>query len=204
VSDPRATALATVLRGLSATWRVEIHGAEHHDAVADGPFLFALWHQALVPLLWCHRQRDIALLVSQHRDGELVSRAAERLGYRVIRGSSTRGGGGAFREVVRALRGGAPVAITPDGPRGPGRIVKPGIIRAARLADVPILPVMASADRAWHLGSWDRLLVPQPFARVRVLYGPPLLAVERDDTTARADLASRLDDLTNPERRVAA
>jgi len=205
VRSARAEALGTLLRALAATWRIERLGRQHHDALAGGPFLFALWHQALVPLLWDHRQRDIALLVSGHRDGDLVGRAAERLGYRLIRGSSTRGGGPAFREVVRALRDSTAVAITPDGPRGPGRVVKPGIVRAARLAGVPILPVMASADRVWHLGSWDRLFVPQPFARVRVVYGPPIhIAGRDDDAAARSHLASRLDALTDTERQVAA
>jgi lysophospholipid acyltransferase (LPLAT)-like uncharacterized protein len=204
MTSARAAALEAALRTLAASWRVERIGRQHHDAVTGGPFLFALWHQALVPLLWDHRWRDIALLVSQHRDGDVVGRAAERLGYRLIRGSSTRGGRPAFREVVQALRRGVPVAITPDGPRGPGRVVKPGIVRAARLAGVPILPVMASADRAWRVESWDRLLVPQPFARLRVRYGPPMHIAGHDDVAAGAQLASQLDALIDAEQPVAA
>ena len=196
-------ALVASLRGLAATWRVEVLGDRHRAAVAGGPFLFALWHHALLPLLWHHRHRGIALLVSQHRDGELVGSAAQRLGYRLIRGSSTRGGGTAFRGVLRMLARGIPVAITPDGPRGPERIVKPGIVRAAHLAGVPILPVSAEADRVWHAASWDRLLIPQPLTRVRVAYGPALHPMEADSVGSRADLATHLNRLTGVGRAAA-
>lgn len=196
----RVTAAVAALGSLAATWRVEVHGDRHRAAIAGGPFLFALWHHALLPLLWHHRQRGIALLISQHRDGELVARAAQDLGYRVIRGSSTRGGGAAFRGVLRMLDRGIPVAITPDGPRGPDRVVKPGIVRAAHLAGVPILPVSAEAGRAWRAASWDRLLIPQPLSRVRVAYGRAIHPVGEDSASSRADLASHLNDLTGDGR----
>lgn len=192
--------LTLVLGAWATTWRLRVRGATRHDAVASGPFLFALWHHALLPLLWYHRHRGIALLVSRHKDGELVARAARLLGYRVIRGSSTRGGEAAFRGVLRALDAGIPVAITPDGPHGPARVPKPGIARAALRAGVPILPVMVRTDDAWRLASWDGLLVPKPFAGVDVAYGTPLRVERGDRSGALADLAQRLDALTEDRR----
>lgn len=166
--------------------------------------MYALWHHTLLPLLWWHRHRGITLLVSGHRDGTLLAAAARGLGYRTARGSSTRGGIEGARAVLRDLADGGVAAITPDGPRGPARQVKPGILRIAQRAGVPILPVAAVADRGWRLGSWDRLLIPQPFARVRIRYGTPLhpgatSADRLGDLVARA-----LDLLAGPDRLEAA
>jgi lysophospholipid acyltransferase (LPLAT)-like uncharacterized protein len=193
---PVRTRLAhAVLAGLARTWRIEVVGAEHLSAARDrGTFLYALWHRTLLPLLWWHRAQQVTLLVSRHADGALVADAAGALGYRVVRGSSSRGGAAAFRAVLRALRTGGAVAVTPDGPRGPGGVVKPGVVVAARRSGAPILPVSAAADRAWRARSWDGLAVPQPFARVRVAYGPPWHPPP-DDAAACRELAARLDGL---------
>jgi lysophospholipid acyltransferase (LPLAT)-like uncharacterized protein len=149
-------------------------------------------------LLWWHRYRDITLLVSRHRDGELLAAPAARLGYRLARGSSTRGGGAAFRAVLRDLAEGRAIAVTPDGPAGPSRRIKPGVLRAATVAGVPILPVSAWADRGWRLRSWDRLLVPQPFATVHVRYGCPLPPGTADDSLFALAVAGALDRLGDP------
>jgi lysophospholipid acyltransferase (LPLAT)-like uncharacterized protein len=195
---PVTTHLLTVaFRCLAATWRFEIRGGHHHEQVAGSPFLFALWHHTLLPLLWWHRRRRITLLVSRHRDGTLVASAAARLGYDLARGSSTRGGATAYRHVLRALAAGATVAVTPDGPAGPPGVVKPGVIRAALRARVPVLPVCAHVDRAWRLRSWDRLVVPQPFARVIVEYGEPVIADSVDEHAACSALGGALDGLVH-------
>lgn len=187
-------AVAAAFHGLAATWRFEVRGGGHFDRVAAGPFVFALWHHALLPLLWWHRHRGITLLVSAHQDGDLVARAAARMGYRLARGSSTRGGAAGYRGLLRALGAGAVVAVTPDGPTGPAGVVKPGIVRAAHRAGAPVLPVTARADRSWRLGSWDRLVVPRPFARIVVEYGPPLVP-HAHPSIAAADLGRALDAL---------
>jgi lysophospholipid acyltransferase (LPLAT)-like uncharacterized protein len=188
--------LARVLLGaLARTWRVEVSGAEHLSAARGrGAFVFALWHRTLLPLLWWHRAQDVTLLVSRHADGALVADAAGQLGYRVARGSSTRGGAAGLRALLRALAAGQAAAVTPDGPRGPAGIVKPGVLAAARQSGAPILPVTASADRAWRARSWDGLAVPKPFARVRVVYGAPWDPTAGDVDACR-DLAARLDGL---------
>jgi lysophospholipid acyltransferase (LPLAT)-like uncharacterized protein len=135
------------------------------------PFLFVLWHEALLPLLWRHRKQGIAIVVSDARDGEYLANFAESLGYRLVRGSSTRGAARALLGAVRELEAGHPVAFTPDGPRGPRRELKQGVVAAAQRAGVRILPIHADADRAWRFNSWDRFMLPKPFARVRVVYG---------------------------------
>jgi len=195
--------LSVAFRCLAATWRFEVRGEHYHDQVVGSPFLFALWHHTLLPLLWWHRRRRITLLVSQHRDGTLVASAAARLGYDLARGSTTRGGATGYRHVLRALAAGAAVAVTPDGPAGPPGVVKPGVIRAARHARVPVLPVYAHVDRAWRLRSWDRLVVPQPFARVMVEYGEPVLADAADVHAACSALGGALDGLVHRRREAA-
>jgi lysophospholipid acyltransferase (LPLAT)-like uncharacterized protein len=113
------------------------------------------------------------VLISEHRDGEMVAQAAASLGYGVIRGSTSRGAGRALISLGRELQAGHEVGITPDGPRGPARKFAPGALIAAQRADAFIVPTAAVADRAWRLRSWDRFMIPKPFARVTVAYGTP-------------------------------
>lgn len=158
------------------------------------PFIFSLWHGQLLPLLWHHRGEQIAVLISEHRDGELVARLARSLGYRLIRGSSTRGGERALLALVRDLRDGHEVAVTPDGPRGPAHRYAPGALVAAHRSGAPILPIAAHASSAWRLGSWDRFLIPKPFARVTVAYGDPAEVIAADARSA-ADQAARFEEI---------
>ena len=174
-----------VLSTLAPTWRYKVlNDSELHRLRAAGrPFIFSLWHGHLLPLLWHHRGSDVAILISEHRDGELIARTAQWLGYRLIRGSTTRGAERALLSLVRELKAGREIAITPDGPRGPARKFAPGALIAAQRAGVAILPVAAGADRVWRLGSWDRFMIPKPFARITVAYGTP---TRIDSPTARA------------------
>src|SRR3954462_14980708 len=163
------------LRLLGASWRFRVVNGDHvHTLRNTGrPFIFALWHGHLLPLLWYHREEGVMVLISEHRDGEVVAQAAESLGYGLIRGSSTRGAERALISLVRELEAGHEIAITPDGPRGPARKFAPGALVAAQRSHAPILPVVAVADRAWHLKSWDRFMIPKPFARITISYGNP-------------------------------
>lgn len=140
--------------------------------------------------MWHHRGRGIAALVSEARDGEYLAGFARSLGYRLIRGSSTRGGRRALRSAIRALREGTPIGVTPDGPRGPRRVVKPGALAAAERGGAVIVPVHADSSPAWRAESWDGFLVPPPFARVRVAYGEPFAVgaggIERGAAAIRA------------------
>jgi lysophospholipid acyltransferase (LPLAT)-like uncharacterized protein len=160
---------------LARTWRFRIVNASAIDDLraAKRNFIFSLWHGQLLPLLWHHRDEGVVLLISEHRDGELVARAAESLGYALVRGSTTRGAERALISIIRELQAGREVAITPDGPKGPAGKYAPGALIASQRSGAVILPVVAVADRAWRLKSWDRFMIPKPFARVTVAYGNP-------------------------------
>lgn len=175
--EPIAAAVGPLLvRALAATWRIRVRGVEHLQGLREArrPFVFVLWHSRILPLLYHHRREDIVLLISRHRDGEYLASLGERWGYRSVRGSTKRGGEVGLLGVVRALQGGAVVAITPDGPRGPAEQVQPGAIAAAQHAGVPLLPIGARPSSAWWLGSWDRMCIPKPFARLDIVYGAPI------------------------------
>ncbi len=168
VGEPLLTALAS-------SWRMHGPGREPwRDLRAAGrPLVFLLWHEVLLPLLWWHRQEDIAIVVSEAREGRYLGDYAARLGYSPLPGSSTRGGPKAVAGALRSLARGQPVAMTPDGPRGPRREMKPGIVRLAQRTGARIVPLHARATASWRLGSWDRLVVPRPFSRVQIHCGSP-------------------------------
>lgn len=167
--------IAPFVRGLASSWRIRLVHEERWRALHSGarPVVFLLWHEALLPLLWQHRAQGVAIVVSEARDGQYLSDLAVSLGYRAVRGSSTRGGARALLGAVRELQAGHPVAFTPDGPRGPRRELKPGAVAAAQRGGGVIVPIHAEADRAWRLHSWDRFMIPQPLARVWITYGRP-------------------------------
>jgi lysophospholipid acyltransferase (LPLAT)-like uncharacterized protein len=167
-----ATPLVTAL---SRTWRYRSHHPERWEPiVARGEaYIFLLWHEAIIPLLWHLRHRGIAIIVSQGREGRYVGDYASGLGYRILSGSSSRGGPRALLGAVRVLAEGGAVAITPDGPKGPRREVKPGVVQAARRSGAWVVPLHATAAPAWRVGSWDRLAIPKPRAEVVVGFGPP-------------------------------
>ncbi len=176
-AEPLVAAVGFALVGLLArTWRYRLVHRERAQALYDArrPFIFALWHNRILPLLYLHRDEGMVLLISRHRDGGYLATLAERLGYRFVRGSTQRGGEVGLLGVVRALRAGSVVAVTPDGPRGPAERVKPGVVAAAQHAGVPIIPATARLSRTWSLSSWDRFRIPKPFATIEVVYGIPL------------------------------
>lgn len=168
------TVVAPLVRGLCRSWRFTTFGEEHWERSRQGdrPVVYLMWHEALLPLLWRHRNLGVAIVVSEARDGQYLATFAEQLGYRPIRGSSRRGGVRALVGAVRILREGGTVAFTPDGPQGPRRVLKPGFLAAARQAGALVVPVHAAARWARRLASWDRFLVPLPGATVQLAFGP--------------------------------
>lgn len=186
-----------LIRALASTWRYRVRNVEQLQKLrgAGAPFVFSIWHGQLLPLLWHHRRQGVSILVSEHKDGELIARFAESIGYGTIRGSSSRGAAGALLDLVRALGEGKEVGITPDGPRGPACSYAPGAAVAASKAGAVILPLAAHADRAWRLNSWDRFMIPRPFARVTVAYGDPVRLP--DDARAAAGETMRLESAMN-------
>lgn len=134
-----------------------------------------LWHGTLLAAMPLpgHRRRGFQVLVSPSADGALVVTSLLRFGYQVIRGSSSRGGAQALRALATALRDGDSIVLTPDGPRGPIHTVNSGVGWLARASGAAVITVAVHADRAWRLRSWDRFLIPKPFARVTLTYGAP-------------------------------
>lgn len=167
---------AGLVLALGATWRLVRVRIHERDAQLDRGerCIFAFWHARLLPLVFTHRRRSIAVLISQHRDGELIARIIARLGFLTGRGSSTRGGEEGIRDMLRHAEDRRLLALTPDGPRGPAERVKPGLVYLASRTGFPVVPVATAASRAWTFDSWDRFQVPQPFSRVVVAYGSPI------------------------------
>lgn len=166
-----------VLPGYFTSLRTRVLHADRPEALrqAGRSIIFILWHEHLLLPLYLHRGQGITVLVSQHRDGELVSRLLHRLGYRTVRGSSTRGGGAAYRRLLNLLLSGrAEVAITPDGPLGPRRRAHAGAGRLALESGAAIVPISVVGSRVRRLNSWDRFLLPLPASRVVINYGQPL------------------------------
>lgn len=174
------------MRLLAGSWRM---GTEHEERwrplyEARRPVVFLLWHEVLLPLLWHHRRQGVAIVVSENRDGQYLTDFAQSLGYRAVRGSSSRGAARALLGAVRELQAGHSVAFTPDGPRGPRRELKPGVVAAAQRGGGIIVPIHARVDRAWRLDSWDHFLIPKPGARVVVTYGRPFEVAPGEDGLA--------------------
>lgn len=171
--------LATAILHLwFASCKVDIIGRPYHERYIRGKekVVGATWHRGAIFLVWFFRNARPMIMFSRSKDGDLLAGFAEGLGVIPIRGSSSRGGRAALKAMVRHLRqpGDRKAATVVDGPRGPRFQVKKGMIMAAMLAEVPLLPIMVSARPALTLkGTWDRTLIPLPFSRVIVSYKKP-------------------------------
>ena len=157
------------------------YGIDDRAGIVDRPvidnYIGALWHNRLLifPLVLRRffPQRHGAALISASRDGDLLADGVQRFGYDVIRGSSSRLGASAILQLTQVLASGRDVVITPDGPRGPAYELGPGIIFLAQKSGAAVLPMNLEYSHCWRLGSWDRFIVPRPFAKVRVLINRP-------------------------------
>ena len=191
-----ARAGGLLVRALGWTWRIRV---THDDAVRRArverrPIIFTLWHGQLLPLLYQHRRENVTVLISEHGDGEIIARIATSLGYRTVRGSTSRGAARALIESARVIADSGDLAITPDGPRGPARSFAPGAAVLAQRTGALVIGAAASAHPAWRLKSWDRFMVPAPFARVRVAYSDAVTVVAADSRAALIEI-ERLEEL---------
>jgi lysophospholipid acyltransferase (LPLAT)-like uncharacterized protein len=193
------SALGRIVAGyisfVKMTSRIEIHGQAHADQYWDKgqPFILSFWHGRLMmmPLVW-RQGVAIDMLISNHRDGDLIARTISYFKLDTIRGSSAKtgredkGGMAALRAIVRALGAGRCVGITPDGPR-------PGVVAIARLAGVPILPAVSATSRRVKLRSWDHFLVALPFSRIVLMWGEPIIVTRDCDlATKRLEVESAM------------
>ena len=170
--------LPLLIRILGMTWRIKFYGIENF---LPQRVIFAIWHGHIIPHSYAFRNRGVKVLVSRSRDGEFISRAIRKLGFGTIRGSSSRDGAKALLQIVRELNNGARIAITPDGPRGPGYVVKEGTALAGIKSGAPIVPVIAVAKHAIYLKSWDKFTIPLPFSRIDIFIKKPLYFKENAD-----------------------
>jgi len=187
---------------LFTTTRLRREGQEHYlcHRRNGGPVVFVFWHGQLLPLVHYHRQEGIVVLVSEHADGEYITRVIQRHGFGVARGSSSRGAAKGLKALIRAARRGKDLALTPDGPQGPPRVFKPGALLAAQVTGLPVVPLGVGASGGWRLRSWDGFLIPHPFSRIGVVYGEARViprGVDRDELDAMAQgIGRELDALT--------
>ena len=149
---------------------------ERHEIVREkGPVILSLWHSDFLSSLYFYRYNmNIAVMASLSKDGDLITKSLDSLGYQTIRGSSSRGGARVLLEAVKKIKEGVTVAFTVDGPKGPAREVKPGIIKLAQKTGIPIVPLSVAYQNAIKLHSWDQTRIPLPFSKFVVHIGRPL------------------------------
>src|SRR5215212_2056845 len=165
------------MRTLHALLRVR-HVRAHN--IDDSPrYIIAFWHEDVLLSLHSRWRIPTTAIISQSKDGEIVSRVLHLYKAHTARGSSTRGGEVALREVLRDVRKGNNIALTPDGPKGPRRVVKEGVVYIAQVSGLPIVPFYFTAKWKKRLRSWDRQIFPIPFSKALYIYGEPI-PVPRD------------------------
>jgi lysophospholipid acyltransferase (LPLAT)-like uncharacterized protein len=187
------------IRLVRATMRLEYRGREVLDVTRreHGQFILAFWHSRWVMMPYSYSGGRLTVLTSAHRDALMLGRILSRFGLDVALGSSSRGGAAGLRQLLRAVKEGHDVGWAPDGPRGPRRRLKEGLLVAAKLGDLPIIPVGFSARPARRLRSWDRTLLPLPFGRGLFLYGDPYRVPRDSDDDALEQCRSRLEATLN-------
>ncbi len=162
----------------------------------DERMILAVWHGRLLMVPIGYKGRMIKCLISHHKDGEVLVGFMRRFGHGTVRGSSSRGGAMAMREMLREIKN-VDIAVTPDGPRGPKFVVQDGIIALARLTGVPIVPVTFGASRKKIFASWDAFELPYPFSRGAFMWGEPIYVGKRDDLAEKkAELENCLVNMT--------
>ncbi|MCK4807143.1 MAG: DUF374 domain-containing protein [Candidatus Aegiribacteria sp.] len=171
------------IRLIGLSWRVRyVRSMQGRTGRArNRTTFFAFWHGRQLPFIHTHRNEGSTVLVSHNRDGQYVTNVLHSMGFRTVRGSSSRGGLRAIRDMAALLRKGIDCAITPDGPRGPAETVKSGVAHIARLGKRPLVPMGASGWPAIRFSSWDGFLLPLPFARVLIVEGRPISPMKRED-----------------------
>jgi lysophospholipid acyltransferase (LPLAT)-like uncharacterized protein len=179
----------------TVTWTVE--GLQYYDEAirAGRPPIIAFWHGRILSGMWVFRNRGIVVMASSNFDGQWIARIIERFGYRVVAGSSSRGGARALLEMKREIERGHPVGLTLDGPRGPARVAQPGAVWLAGATGSPILPLHAEGTNYWSTRSWDSTQVPKPFSTVALVIAEPMVVADTSEKSiegARAILDETL------------
>jgi lysophospholipid acyltransferase (LPLAT)-like uncharacterized protein len=160
-------------------------------------FIYACWHGRQMFLLYLHENDNARPLISQSIDGDLIAKICAHFGLNAVRGSTSRGGSRAVRELKSTLESGARVGFTPDGPRGPFQEVQHGVLYVAQKLACPILPFAYGARKKWVFGKWDKFIVPKLFNRISIVYGEPMFIGSDDNLTDMAAvMKDKLDKVT--------
>jgi lysophospholipid acyltransferase (LPLAT)-like uncharacterized protein len=173
-----------LIRLIGLTMRFETEGWESFEAIENAGKLpiYSFWHDRIFAGTYFFRDRGIVVITSQSKDGEYIARFIKRLGYGAIRGSSTRGGTKALVEMIRAMKQGVPMAFSLDGPKGPRYKAKPGAPLLAKKTGNPLMPFVVECRHFFRLKSWDRMQIPRPFTKVRVIIAEPIyVSPDADD-----------------------
>lgn len=187
---PPLTALVMAAIGVTLRFRVIAEeGATVPTRTSKGIYCF--WHRCILPCGWYFRKYHCCILISRSFDGELIARTAGLLGYRSVRGSSTRGGAAGLLAMQSTVEGGVPVVFTADGPRGPIYQTKIGPVKLAQMTGQPIGSFYMLPERAWVLNSWDQFMIPKPFSRVVVNWSRTVAAPDKGADDAALELVRR-------------
>jgi lysophospholipid acyltransferase (LPLAT)-like uncharacterized protein len=172
----------------------------------DGRYIYVFWHENILVPCYAYRHLNIQVLISEHADGEMIAQVCKHVGYGTIRGSKTRGGMKALRQLIRASSDWH-IAIMPDGPRGPRRHVELGLIYLASKAGLPLILCGVGHDRPWRLNTWDRFCIPRPFTKAVILASAPVAIPEDADKADleawRLKVETILNELTERAERIA-
>jgi lysophospholipid acyltransferase (LPLAT)-like uncharacterized protein len=161
---------------LGKTWRYSLEGTTFINPFVDRnkAVIYCFWHSHILPLAYIFRNVGVTAIVSASKDGDRATAVAQRWKHDTIRGSSSKNQVSVIRQCGRALRDNRGIVIIPDGPHGPRETVKPGVAMIALMTNAPVYPVFALPQKTWRLKSWDRFMIPKPFARIIVRFGEPL------------------------------
>ena len=176
--------IAILIKSLAKSIRWDTHIPLPTEQLlrTNQPIILVFWHNRILSMSagW-DSCRDITLLRSPHRDGLLIGRAIGHLGYKTVTGSSNNGGSSGLRKLLKELRQGISIGITPDGPRGPRMRLAMGTITAARLSGMPIIPVAWNVERRTLLGTWDKMILAHPFTNGIFVFGKPIFIPKKLD-----------------------
>jgi len=188
---------ASYIRLVRATSSWDIINIESTQEAWAGkrPVILAFWHNRLLLMPYCWQStKPFHMLVSAHSDGQLIAETIARLGLSNISGSSTRGGTDALRSLIKFLRAGQSIGITPDGPRGPRMRAGAGAITIARISGAVILPACVATSRRYVLNTWDRLVIGLPFSNGILFWGNPISVPQDSDEATMESLRLQLED----------
>ena len=177
-----------IIRLLMMTVRVTFEGFEKIEELREkgNKVIYAFWHGRMLIPAYTHRNRGIAIMVSRNIDGEYITQVIKRMGFKPVRGSTSRGAVKAMSQMMKISKEPRDLAITPDGPRGPKYMVQPGVVFLAQKTGRVIVPAGISVDRYWQMPSWDEFRVPKPFSRAHIVIGRPMpVASDISDEEAR-------------------